>query len=98
MKVEVLAGRAVPLLKALAETDAVVNLAGRSIFQRWTDLTPEERSKRRAATESAIKDLAKGLMERANAEAARAAQPASPGPAPRLGIGPSPPPVRAQEA
>lgn len=62
------------------------------------DLTPEERTKRRAATESAIRDLAKNLMERANAEAARAADPASPAPAPSLAIVPTPPPVRAQEA
>jgi hypothetical protein len=29
-------------MKALAEADAVVNLAGRSIFQRWTDTTKQE--------------------------------------------------------
>jgi len=29
-------------MKALSEADAVVNLAGRSIFQRWTDTTKQE--------------------------------------------------------
>lgn len=60
-------------------------------------MTPDERERRRKATEAAIKDLAKNLTARAAEEAAKAAGPSA-APAPTLAIVPASPPVHAQEA
>jgi uncharacterized protein (TIGR01777 family) len=48
-------------MKALAEADAVVNLAGRSIFQRWTDTTKQEmRDSRILTTRHVVQGLPAG--------------------------------------
>lgn len=60
------------------------------------ELSPEERAKRRKVTESAIKELAKSLVERAQQEQAHVDAP-SPATGASLAIVPPSPPVRAQE-
>jgi uncharacterized protein (TIGR01777 family) len=48
-------------MKALAAADAVVNLAGRSIFQRWTDTTKQEmRDSRILTTRHVVQGLPAG--------------------------------------
>jgi uncharacterized protein (TIGR01777 family) len=48
-------------MKALAEADAVVNLAGRSIFQRWTDTTKQAiRESRILTTRHVVQGLPSG--------------------------------------
>lgn len=61
------------------------------------ELTPDERAKRRAATQVAVKELARQLVDRATAAETRDQGP-SPSATPALAIVPSVPPVPAQEA